>query len=135
MEWEVEPPLKKFTPDNTNLKVLESYGKVLDDEYWSVWEKNLYKKEKGSLIDHRKVGELASKLDMVEESKVETIQDMLENGANLGIEGEGRWASMGDNNPTVYEFGDHVADSLQTAVKQGIMYGPMRREELPWVGV
>jgi hypothetical protein len=82
MEWEVEPPLKKFVPDNANLKVLESYGKVLDDDYWSVWEKNEYKKEKGSLIDHRKGGELASKLDMEEKSKVETIQDMLENGAD-----------------------------------------------------
>jgi hypothetical protein len=33
MEWEVEPPLKKFVPDNANLKVLESYGKVLGDDY------------------------------------------------------------------------------------------------------
>jgi hypothetical protein len=66
----VEPPLKKFVPDNANLKVLESYGKVLDDDYWGVWEKNEYKKEKGSVIDHRKGGELASKLDMEEKSKV-----------------------------------------------------------------
>ena len=33
----------------------------------------------------------------------------------------------------MYEFGARVADALQTGVKEGIMYGPLKREELPWV--
>ena len=36
------PTLKTFTPKNSNLEVLDSYGKVLDDSYWSKWKGNSY---------------------------------------------------------------------------------------------
>jgi hypothetical protein len=39
---------------------------------------------------------------------------------------------VGKNNSSVYTFGERVADSLQTAVRDGILYGPLRRDELPW---
>ena len=55
MEKEVEPPLKTFKALNTNLTILEEYGKELGDDYWAVWEGNSYKEERGSLIDHDKV--------------------------------------------------------------------------------
>ena len=70
-------------------------------------------------------------LDMPEKSKVAAIQEMLEHWANLGIEGEGRWPSEGPNNSSIYEFGDRVADSLRTAVRQGIIYGPLKSENFP----
>ena len=57
---------------------------------------------------------------------------MLEYGADLGIEGEWRWSLEGPNNESVYDYGSRVADSLQTALQDGIMYGPLRREEMPW---
>ena len=46
------PTLKTFTPKNSNLEVLDSYEKVLDDSYWSKWEGNSYKQEAGSFIGH-----------------------------------------------------------------------------------
>ena len=52
---ESEPTLKTFTPKNSNLDVLESYGKVLDDFYWDKWEGNSYKQEAGSFIQHVKL--------------------------------------------------------------------------------
>ena len=67
-----------------------------------------------------------------EKEKVEEIAVMLEHGANIGVEGEGRWPSVGKNNSSVYTFGDRVGDSLQTGVRDGIFYGPLRRDELPW---
>ena len=49
-----------------------------------------------------------------EKEKVEEIAVMLEYGANLGVDREGRWPSVGKNNSSVYDSGDQVADSLQT---------------------
>ena len=52
--------------------------------------------------------------------------------ASLGVEGEGRWSSWEPNNPSVYMYGSRVADALQTGIKEGIIYGPMKKEDLPW---
>ena len=87
MEKEVEPPLKTFKAMNTNLTILEEYGKELGEGYWAVWEGNSYKEERGSLIDHGKVMEIAERLELPEKAKVQEIATMLEYGADLGIEG------------------------------------------------
>ena len=83
--------------------------------------RNGYKEEKGSMINDLKIKEVADRLKVIEKSKVDNICTMLREGANIGVEGEGRWLSWGRNNPTVYQFGERVEDSLQTAVKYGIM--------------
>ena len=129
---ELIPALKTFTPKNSNLEVLDSYDKGLDDSYWSKWEGNSYKQEEGSFIDHQKLAAAAVRLGLREKSKVRETCEMLERGASIGVDAEGRWPSTGPNSSTVYEFGSRVADSLQTAVKDGIMYGPMHRDEIPW---
>ena len=88
MEREVEPPLKTFKAVNKNLIVLEKYDKVLGDDYWAVWKPNDYKLERGSLIDHKKVVEIAERMELPEKAKVQEIATILEYGADLGIEGE-----------------------------------------------
>ena len=112
MEHEVEHPLETFT--------------------LAVWEKNCYREERGSMIDQKKMEEIAKRLEIPDKAKVREISSMLENGASLGIEGEGKWPSEGPKDDSEYEFGARVADSLQTALKDGIIYGPLTREELPW---
>ena len=44
------PTLKTFTTKNSNLEVLDSYDKVLDDSYWSKWEVVNNPEEIGSLV-------------------------------------------------------------------------------------
>ena len=56
----------------------------------------------------------------------------LESGANLRIEGEGRWPSHGHNNPSALEYCQRLADGLQSAIKADIMWGPLTEEEMPW---
>ena len=129
---EVLPAPKTFSPKNSNLEVLDRYDKELEDSYWSKWERNSYKQEKGSFIDHQKLAAAAARLGLREKSKVREICEMLEKGATIGVDEEGRWPGMGPNSSTVYEFGARVADSLQTAVKDGIMYGPLLKREIPW---
>ena len=64
MEKEVEPPLKTFKAVNENLIIMEEYGKVLEDDYWAVWEANIYRQERRSLIDHDKVIEISERLEL-----------------------------------------------------------------------
>ena len=131
MPKEVEPPVKVFNPVNSNVPVLEEYEGVLGEEYWGKWQKNPYRKEKGSLISHEEIRRVAEEMNFREEDKVEEIADMLEHGADLGVSGEGRLPSVEKNNPSVYEYGARVADAIQTGVKDGILYGPLRKEEIP----
>ena len=107
-----EPKLKSFTPKNGNVEILENYGKVLSDSYWEKWD--------------------SSGLGLVEKEKVAKTCQMLKDGANIGVSGEGRWATEGPNSSRIYDYGVRVADSLQTAVNDGIMYGPLKRSEIPW---
>ena len=132
MPAEKEPALKVFSPVNTNLPVLEEYEGTLSDEYWGSWTCNPYREEKGSFINHEEVRKVAEEMEFGEKRKVEEIAVMLEHGANIGVEGEGRWPSQEANNASVYQYGGRVADALQTGVKDGILYGPLKREELPW---
>ena len=44
---------------------------------------------------------------------------MLKDGANIGLFGEGRWAKERPNSSRVYDDGGRVGDALQTAVSDG----------------
>ena len=70
--------------------------------------------------------EAAARLGLVEKGKVAKTCQMLKDRANIGVSGEGRWATEGPNSSSVYDYGVRVADSLQTAVNDGIMYGQDR---------
>ena len=74
----------------------------------------------------------AERIGMKEKLKLDEIVKTLEEGANLGVKGEGRWSSRGRNNPSTLEFGARLADSLQSAIKDGFMWGPLTEEEMPW---
>ena len=120
MPKEEEPAMKTFKPANENVPRLKEYGTDLGDAYWDKWVCNSYKKEQGSFIDHDELRVVAEEMDHPEKEKVEAIAVMLQYGADIGVQGEGRWPSVGKNNDSVYEYGDRVADSLQTGVKDGI---------------
>ena len=95
--------------------------------------KTPYEPEKaGSWIKPEELRQEAERLGMTEKLKLDEIIRNLEEGANLGVEGEGRWASRGPNNPSTLEFGARLADSLQSAIKDGFMWGPLTEEEMPW---
>ena len=66
--------------------------------------RNGYKEEKGSMINDLKVREVADRLKLIEKSKVDNICTKLREGANIGVEGKGRWPSWGRNNSMVYQF-------------------------------
>ena len=131
-EWEEALPLKTFKPKCKNLDILEDYSGSPDlgDEYWSKWDKKDYLHRQGSMVDHEALERVATRLGYKDMGKVKYICDFLEHGASLGVEGEGRMPSMGQNNATCYQFGSRVADSLQAGINDGHLCGPLTREEV-----
>ena len=95
-EWEEAPPLKSFTPKCKNLEVLEDYSGTPDlgEEYWSKWDKKEYQLRQGSMVDHVALDRVARRLGYKDMGKVDYINSFLENGASLGVEGEGRMPSI-----------------------------------------
>ena len=112
MPLEKEPALKTFVPANKNLPELEEYTQTLKDEYWENWVTNPYKVEKGSFISHQEVRKATKEMDFKGKRKVELVANMLEHGADLGVEGEGRWTSCEPNNSSVYDCGEGLKDSV-----------------------
>ena len=131
-DWEEAPPLKQFTPKCRNLDILEDYSGSMElgEEYWSKWDKKEYTHRQGSMVDHKALKRVAVRLGYKDMRKVDFICNFLEHGASLGVEGEGRLPSMGDNNATCYQFGSRVADSLQAGINDGYLCGPLTRAEV-----
>ena len=67
-----EPKLKSFTPKDGNVEILKNYRKVL-----------------------------SRGLGLVEKEKVAKTCQMLKDGANMGVSGEGRWATEGPSRSSV----------------------------------
>ena len=67
-----------FVPANPHLEVLEEYKGDLGDAYWDKWEKNPYKVEKSSFIDHNELKKGAGEMGYKHVRKVEEIAVVLE---------------------------------------------------------
>ena len=135
---EVEPPLKAFRKKCENLPTLESYREVdleEDDAFWEKWVKNpLENTQEGPRLDPQAIREVAEKANYEGAAKVREITSIMEKGAELGIEGEGRWPSEQANNPSTEEYGERLVDSLQSGILLGHISGPLTRQEVDTLG-
>ena len=113
-----DPPLKNFVPRNKNLPILDSYpvGKDLGEEYWGTWIENPYRVQPGSMMDHEAVEHIAGEVGYLRKTKVEEIVKTLKYGADLHIEGEGRWPSVGRNKESIATHGAKLVEALQTTL-------------------
>ena len=55
-------------------------------------------------------------------------------GADLGITGEGRWPSIGENSPNTEVFGERLVNALQASIILGYLCGPLTEEEVTSLG-
>ena len=81
---EVEPAMKEFKQVNKNLEVLKKYEGDLGEDYWNKWVNNPYKEERGSIISHEEVLNVAEEMGETDMMKVDEIATMLEFGADIG---------------------------------------------------
>ena len=106
-----------------------------DDTFWEKWVKNpLENTQEGPRLNPQAIREVAEKANYEGASKVREITSIMENGAKLGIEGEGRWPSEQPNNPSTEEYGERLVDSLQSGIILGHISGPLTRQEVDTLG-
>ena len=135
---EEEPPLKTFTKKCQNVPTRNSYKEeemAVDEEFWSKWVKNpLINSKPGPRINPETVWEIAQEVGYRWQTKVNEIVQIMIKGADLGITGEGRWPSIGENSPSTEEFGERLVDALQASIILGHMCGPLTEEEVKSLG-
>ena len=61
---------------------------------------------------------------MKDSAHLENLSRGIEEGFRIGCTGEGRLSNVGRNSDTASEYGNRVADSLLTWIKEGICFGP-----------
>ena len=138
MEVDLEPPKKTFTKKCLNVATLDSYAESeLADNgaWWDTWTVNpLVMSYNGPKLNVAEVRKVADEVSYPWKSKVREICSVMENGADLGIVGEGRWKTSGINTPNAIMDGEKLVDSLQASVLLGHMKGPLTEQEVSMLG-
>ena len=121
-----------------NVPTLDSY---VEDEvknnlkWWSCWNKNpLGQDYNGPKMDVVEIRKVAAEVGYGWDSKVDEICKVMEEGADLGISGEGRWSTRGVNTSSAIEDGEKLMDSLQASINLGHIKGPLVEEEVRALG-
>ena len=68
------------------------------------------------------------------QTKVNEIVKIMIKGADLGITGEGRWPSIGENSPNTEVFGERLVNALQASIILGYLCGRLTEEEVTSLG-
>ena len=128
------PQLKTFKPKSKNLPILGKYPRKLPAAYWAKWNKRTVDQvlPTKSWVDPGKLMKLAGTLGYQDSKRLDRVCKRLEQGADIGCRGRGREPTKIPNSPSVYQYGERVADSLQQWIDDGIAIGPLHEEEVPW---
>ena len=133
-----EKPEEVITPDYKykykQLPILESYEGTFPEEYWSHWDTNPYNPAVKSWVDPDKLLHEAQTSDYQDTNRLAKAVEMLRNGATLGTTGNSRLPSSVRNSRSVWEqgAGPKVADTLHDWVTKGIVFGPIKPENMPF---
>ena len=128
-------PLKIFSQTFKNIPELEVYEGTLPESYWRTWTKKTYEELQStkSWISPNKLMTVARAVGYTgREGRIKRAMDRLQYGADIGCRGDGRLPTERQNSRSATEFGVRVADSLQGWIEDGLCFGPMGREEMPW---
>ena len=130
-----EPKLKSFKQVNNNLPELDSYNGILPQDYWDKWEKKTYEELTPAMswVNPDKLWAVASRLKYKDkQGRLQRAMVNLSRGALIGCKGPSRLPTSHPNSQSAADYGVRVADSLQTWIKEGLCFGPLRPEEMPW---
>ena len=130
---ELQPP-KSFKQKHDEIPILDNYEGTLSEDYWSCWTKRSFESitPGKSWVCPDKLEVLANTLGLRNRGRLDRVLDRLRNGATLGCKGAARLPTKMPNGPSVAECGVRLADSLQDWIKDGIAWGPLLPEEMPW---
>ena len=123
---------KEFKPKN-NLPRLHNYSVDPPQSYWDKWNKLSFSDASfSSWLNPTELVKVAVETGYNDMSHVKFVSNYLTHGAKIGCEGEGRWPTVGQNDPSVSDNSWEIADEIQTWINMGICVGPLTREDLPF---
>ena len=128
-------PQKPFNPTFLKLPQLDNYEGIFNDEYWAHWEKKTYNDLEpfNSWVCPEKLERIANELGYTGgEDRLKRVLNCLRKGADIGCRGSGRLPTRHPNSKSTAEYGNRVADALQGWIVDGLCYGPLDEDELPW---
>ena len=121
-----------FTPKVPSVKKLPRYDlDAFPSWYWDSFPRNPMSDKIDSWISAMKLRERALISNFPEMGYVETVAHQLTHGVPLGFRGAGRLPAEAKNLRSFNEAGYRSMDAIATWVKQGLVCGPLRRDELP----
>ena len=132
---EKEPPLKVFKQKHPRLPILRDYSAKLPESYWRNWLCRDY----GSLtpaiswiLPEALEGEARRLGYKDKESRLKRTLKRLREGADIGCRGSARLPTTARNSPTAYQYGARVMDTIQGWVVDGLCFGPLKPNEMPF---
>ena len=138
MEMEADPPSKIFKKKCTNIETLECYDEEKLEgnvDWWNQWIVNpLGSEYVGPKLVAEEVRKVATEVGYTWVSKVDEICKIMEQGADLGIRGEGRMSTRGVNTESAIVDGEKLVDSLQSSIILGHIIGPLDWSEVAELG-
>ena len=128
-----QPPKKVFV-SKFRIPVLLDYSRPAPESWWEHWPSLSWEEAKRlkSTINLYKMLKWAQQAGHPDLGTVQEIVRDLRFGCDLGTRGVNLCPSVSSNAPSAYEYGDRVTDSIVDGIKQGIMMGPMKEEEIPF---
>ena len=113
---------------------LSSYGKILPDSYWAHWPKRLVASmlPQQSWVNAEELLKVANEIGFSDQTHLARVVKRIREGSVIGCRGPGRLPTTVPNSPPVYEYGVRMADILLDMLKDGLVWGPLLPEEVPW---
>ena len=124
-------PPKEFLPTHPNLPVLSSYRGKLPQSYWDKWIKRTYQSllPVKSWISPKELKSIAEEIGYpTSDAQLKRVLERLAHGADIGCRGNGRLPTRSKNSASAYQYGERVADALQSWVTEGLCFGPLSEE-------
>ena len=123
------PAQKVFKPKH-NLDILGNYEVPAPASYWERFPSN-FKKPALSLLDGRKLQQLALDAGFKNRALLKKITRDLVEGADIGCRGRYRQPGRARNAPSAAKNGVRVSDAIADWIHKGFAFGPVPLHEVP----
>ena len=111
---------------------MKDYGaKIFPKSFWPTWPENKLGEGVSSWISAQKVKQRAERSNFPKRDWIKKTCEDLTNGVKLGFRGAGRLPAEGANLKSFELAGARACDTVAAWVAQGLVCGPLLREELP----
>jgi len=106
-----------------------SYRGTFEEDWWRQWVPNLLSSP--SQICPVKLYDISRRLNYPGLDRIQRLCTGLREGFSIGARGSARLPAEADNWSSVYSHGDKFCDAVQQWLLDGLVTGPLTRDQLP----